>query len=232
MARTFGEVKARVRALLDDPSGSYLTDSFIDPIVNEVYSDINSQLTSTQSSYDIAVIEVPGVTPGTPNLSYVQGPGQLLGGLASQPERIDWKVAGNDPSYYSLVTNYNVLPDVQPQQGISGWEYRAGVIWLTRCSILVDIRVRGEFIFPPLVKDDDVLQGHDRLGYVVAYGTASLIGAIRGNQAWAASYDAKATEGLDDIMGELVRAEQGQVRRIGRQTQNGRWGRNVPNATM
>ena len=60
MSWTLGQVKARVRNLLDDPQGSYLTDDFIVPLINEVYADANSQLTSTQSSFDINVVEVPG----------------------------------------------------------------------------------------------------------------------------------------------------------------------------
>ena len=60
MSWTLGQVKARVRNLLDDPQGSYLTDSFLVPLICEVYDDANSQLASTQSSWDITVVEVPG----------------------------------------------------------------------------------------------------------------------------------------------------------------------------
>ena len=72
MSWTLGQVKARVRNLLDDPQGSYLTDSFLVPLICEVYDDANSQLASTQSSWDIAVVEVPGIPPGTPNLAPYQ----------------------------------------------------------------------------------------------------------------------------------------------------------------
>lgn len=232
MAWTLGQVKARVRSLLDDPNGSYLSDDFTIPLINEVYSDINSQLTSTQSSFDISVVEVPNVNPGTPNLADQQAPGQVLDRLESQPLRIDWKPAGTDPSLYRLVPNYGVLPNLQPQQGMAGWEYRAGVIWLTPASIAVDLRIRGEFGFPSLVGDDDVLLSHPRIGFVVAYGTAALVAAVRGNAAWVQQYEAKAAEALDDIMCEIVRSEQGQVRRTGRQTQTGSGRRNVQTATQ
>jgi hypothetical protein len=232
MSWTLGQVKGRVRNLLDDPQGSYLTDDFIIPLINEVYSDANSQLTSTQSQFDIGVVEVPGVQPGTPNLSALQAPGQILGHLAAQPLRIDWKVGGLPPSYYQLVENYGVLPDLQPQQGMAGWEFRSGIIWLTPSSIVVDLRVRAEFGFPPLVADSDILQSHARIGYVVAYGTAALIATVRGNAPWQQQYETLATEGMDEIMGQLTRAEQGQSRRIGRQTQNGAWRGNVQNATQ
>ena len=67
-----------MRTLLDDPQGSYLTDGFVVPLICEVYDDANSQLASTQSSWDISVIETPGIPPGTPNLAtYQSGNGPL-----------------------------------------------------------------------------------------------------------------------------------------------------------
>ncbi len=56
----------------------------------------------------------------------------------------------DDPAYYRLVRNYEVLPDLQPREGMAGWEFRSEVIWLTNCSIAVDLRVRGEFGPPAL----------------------------------------------------------------------------------
>lgn len=227
MSWTLGQVRLRVLNLLDDPQGTYITPDFVNPLINEVYEDMNSRLASAQSSEDVQVVEIAGVPPGTPNLAGYQTSGAPLGKLMAQPERIDWKAAGDDASYYQLVPNYNVLPDFQPQQGIAGWEYRESTIWLAPASIAVDLRVRGEFGFPDLVKDADVLRSHPRIGYAVAYATAALIAAVRGNLAWVAQYDAKAMEALDEIMSQLVRMEQGEVRRIGRETQNGRCGPDV-----
>lgn len=225
MSWTLGMTKARIRALLDDPEGSYLTDSFIVPLINQVYDDANSQLASTQGPWDVAVVECPGITPGTPNLQPFQVGTGSLAQLVDQPLRIDWKLAGADPSYYRLVRNYEVLPDMQPQQAMAGWEWRSEVIWLTRCSFAVDLRIRGEFAPAPLVEDGDVLSSHPRMGYVAAYGTSSLIAVVRGNKDWAAQYEQKAIEGLDEIMEQIVRATQADTRRAGRMSQRGRGGR-------
>ena len=218
MSWTLGQVKARVRALLDDPEGSYLTDSYLVPLICEVYDDANSQLASTQSSWDVAVVEVPGIAPGTPNLGPLQTGNGPLAGLTNQPLRIDWKPAGNDPAHYQLARNYEVLPDLETRAGLAGWEYRAGTIWLNPSSTSIDLRIRGEFAPPALVGDGTVLVSHPRIGYVVAYGAAALVATVRGNDAWTRQYEQKATEGMDEIMEQLVRAEQGQVRRAGRQT--------------
>jgi hypothetical protein len=225
MSWTLGQVKARVRNLLDDPQGSYLTDAFIEPLINEVYDDANSQLANTGTSWDISTVECPNIAAGTPNLAPQQQPGQLLGTLTDQPLRIDWKPAGNPPQNYQLVHNYEVLPDFLPQQGIPGWEFRSDVIWLGPATFAVDLRIRGEFGPPVLTSNDSVLISHPRIGYVVAYGTAALIATVRGNEAWTQQYEQKALEGMDEIMEQLVKAEQGQVRRVARMTRRGRGGR-------
>ena len=157
---------------------------------------------------------------GTPNLAALQTGTGALATLTDQPLRIDWKPAGDDPAYYRLVRNYEVLPDLPPRAAMAGWEFRSEVIWLTKCSIAVDLRVRGEFAPPPLTDDTSVLLSHPRIGYVVAYGTAALVATVRGNDAWTRQYEQKALEGMDEIMESLVRAEQGQVRRAGRQTRH------------
>ncbi len=218
MSWTLGQVKARVRSLLDDPDGTYLSDSFLVPLIGEVYDDANSQLAATQSSWDIGVVEAPGIAPGTPNLAALQTGAGPLAALTDQPLRIDWKPAGEDPSYYRLVRNYEVLPDLQPRAAVAGWEFRREVIWLTPCSIAVDLRVRGEFAPPPLTDESSVLSSHPRIGYVVAYGAAALVATVRGNDPWVRQYEQKALEGMDEILEQLVRAEQGQVRRAGRQS--------------
>jgi hypothetical protein len=222
MSYTYARLKGLVRSLVDDPRGTVVTDDFLLPIANQVYDEANSQLQTTQSSWDIAVVECPGITPGTPNLASLQQWEQPLGTLTDQPLRIDWKPAGNPPQDYRLVPNYEVLPDFNPDQYIPGWEYRSEIIWLGPASIAVDLRIRGEFGPPPLTADDSVLISHPRIGYPVAYGCAALIGAIRGNAAWEKSYNEKAIEGMDEIMGELVRTSaQPSIRRLGSQT-NGR----------
>ncbi len=112
--------------------------------------------------------------------------------LTDQPLRLDWKPAGEDSSYYRLVPNYEVLPDLVPGEGVAGWEYRSEVIWLTKSSIAVDLRIRGEFAPPALTGDDSFLLSHPRIGYVVAYGAAALVATVRGNDAWTRQYEQKA----------------------------------------
>jgi hypothetical protein len=232
MSWTLAMVKARVRTLLDDqsPTGPY-TDDYIVPLISETYDVYNLELASTQTSWDINVVEVPGIVPGTPNLQSFQSGTGPLATLTAQPLRIDWKPAGQDASYYNLVSNYEVLPDLQPQLGMAGWEYRSDVIWLTPSSVAVDLRIRGEFGPAPLTEDESVLTSHARMGLAVSFGTAALIGTIRGNKDWQTVYGQQAMEAMDEIMSDISKDEQGQVRRIGRQTRRGgRRGSAYPNS--
>lgn len=218
---TVKRVKGRIRSLVDDPSGTWADDIFLDPLIAEAYDDSNSQLASTQSSWDMGLVECPAIEPGTPNLTALQtGTGPLVT-LTDKPERIDWKVAGNDPSTYQLVRNYGVLPDLQPQQGMVGWEWRAGIIWVSPSSIVVDLRVRAEFAPPDLSSDDSVLTSHPRIGYVISYGVASIAGIVRGNKGWETSYGLKAEEGMDEIMEQLTRESQNETRRVGKLVRRG-----------
>lgn len=218
MSYTLGQVKSIVRSLVDDPGPSWCADDFVIPLINKVYKSANLKLVATQGSWDIDVVEVPGVTAGTPNMVAYQTGDGLIANLTDQPLRIDWKPAGNPSSQYQLVTNYEVLPDIQPPQFPIGWEYRSQVIWLTPCTIDVDLRVRGEFAPPALTNDNDVLISHPLIGSPVAYGVASLCGVVRGNKGWEISYAAMGQEEIDDILQEIVRSEQGNIRRIGSQT--------------
>lgn len=218
---TVARVKARVRSLVDDPRGTWCDDAFLAPLIQDIYDDSTSQLISTQSSFDINLVEIENIQPGTANLADQQSSSGSLSQLVDQPLRIDWKPAGQPPSTYLLVPNFEVLPDIQPAQYMLGWEYRSEVIWLTPCTMAVDVRVRGEFDPPDLNEDDSVLTSHPRIGFAVSYGVAALAAVIRGNDKWEVAYNAKYMEVMDNIMGELVRAEQGQVRRIGRQTRRG-----------
>ena len=80
---------------------------------------------------DVAVVEVPGIPPVHRTWRTYQTGSVPSPALTDQPLRIDWKPAGYDPAYYRSVRNYEVLPDLQPREGMAGWEFRSEVIWLT-----------------------------------------------------------------------------------------------------
>src|SRR6202012_6130174 len=99
-----------------------------------------SELSSTNFSYDVEARDVPTVTAGTPNIASFQIQGGPLYGLVN-PQRIQWKLAGQDPSYYQLLEGpKDVNPDLIPQNFLSCWELRNYIIVSTLATGDVDLQ--------------------------------------------------------------------------------------------
>lgn len=219
--------------------GDFTTDMYLTPLINQVYEDQTTQLMSeTDSSFDEWVFDVPGVPPGTTNLAIyqaaqmptaagnVQGP---LYGIVS-PITVEWKVGGQPDIRYVEANRTGKLPNISPaaphpQFGMQ-WEWIHYVITLTPMSFTVDLRVRGEFSPPSLVKDTDILAVHPRMGTATAYGVGGLIGVERNNQNFVTNYTAEAERVLDNISNMMTKGELGTVTRIGRLGGNRGRGRN------
>lgn len=224
---TLGGVKKRVRSLVGDPLGDYCTDAYLTPLINQVYEDQSTALMSeTGSSFDDWVFDVPNVPIGTTNLGTYQSAQMPLAnqqgplyGLVS-PEILEWKILGQPDIRYVEATRVAKLPNISPgaPQPLyqMWWEWRDNTIYVTPMTQPVDMRVRGEFSPPSLVKDTDILIIHPRMATATAYGTAALIGAERNNQNYVTTYSAEAESVLEDISNWLVKIEQGVITRIGR----------------
>jgi hypothetical protein len=116
----------------------------------------------------------------------------------------------------------DMLPDLPPYQAPVAWEWRENVIYFTPCTTVIDLRIRGEYDVPKLRADSDPLTLHKRIGYVIALRVATLIAKNRGNIPWVQQYGTDAQKGMDEIASQMARAEQGKVRRLGRQTRRNR----------
>jgi hypothetical protein len=222
MFATRGEVKARVRSLVDDVQASYTDDAWIDPLIQQEYEAAASELEETKSPFDEQVVELPAIAAGTADLSAFQAQGKLLETLVL-PERIDWKPQGT-PSwrYRRLPGPKDMLPDLPAFQAPVAWEWREEIIYFTPSTMIIDLRVRGEFDVAVLRDDSSPLALHKRIGYVVALRVAASVAKVRGNKDWVADYTADAQKGMDEIAQQMTRAEQGKVRRVGRMTRRNR----------
>lgn len=209
------EVKSRIRALVDDPDGTYVTDGFLAPLINQKYEEIYNRMLSTGAEFERRVVELSGVAPLTGDLSVYNLPGRELE-LMLQPLMFEWKLAGTDATFYRTASLVDRVKDVIPGQIIEDWEFRSGVIYFTPSALAVDIRLRGDFLFAALTAETDAIAAAKNLGHAVAYGTASLIGTVRGNPAWTQAYAILQDNAVDDVMQYLTRKDQGKVRRVGR----------------
>ena len=209
------EVKSRVRSLVDDPDGTYATDGFLAPLINQKYEEIYNRMLSTGAEFERRVVELSNIPALTSDLSAYNLPGQELE-LMLQPLLLEWKQTGLDPTSYRAAALVDHVKDVVPGQTLDDWEFRSGVIYITPTSIAVDIRIRGDFLFAPLTAETDAIAAAKNLGHAVAYGTASLIGTVRGNPAWMQAYAILQDNAVDDVMQYLARKDQAKVRRVGR----------------
>src|SRR5215470_2260532 len=136
-------IKSRIRSLVDDPDASYATDAFLLPLVNQKYEELYNRMLSTGAEFERRLTELLNVPAQTPNLSAYALPGQPLE-LMVQPLQFEWKQAGLDPTNYKTASLVDKVKDVIPGQIIDDWEWRAGVIYFTPCTLAVDIRNRGD----------------------------------------------------------------------------------------
>ena len=155
------------------------------------------------------------MAPQTADLSAYSLTGQPLE-LMVQPLRLEWKQAGIDNTNYRTVTLVDKKKDVLAGQFVEEWEWRTGIIYLTPCVLAVDLRIRGDFLFDSLAADQDVVSVTKSFGHALAYGSAALVGAVRGNQAWMQAYTILQDSAVDDLMQYLTRKDQGKIRRVGR----------------
>jgi len=216
--------------------GDFTTDAYLTPLINQVYEDQTTQLMAdTDSSFDEWVFDVPGVPPGTTNLIPWQsaqmptvGGGTVNGPLYGlvNPIVVEWKLGGQPDIYYVEADRTGKIPNISPAAPFPPyavqWEWRGYGIYLTPVGYTIDMRVRGEFSPPTLVKDTDILVVHPRMGTATAYGVGALIGVERNNQNFVTNYTGEAEKVLENISNMLTKGEQGTTTRIGRLGGRGR----------
>jgi len=220
---TAGDVRKRVGALLGDPDFDWLTQQYFYPMLQQVYEQQISYLTGTSNPFDQKRVFVGNLDAGTTDLTpYFKTPDKPLYGLYF-PRLIWWKQAGLPENYYRQMQVYNSLPDLWPSANgpasyntQAGYEWRGNFIFITPFAFNIDLRVLGDFLPSPLTKDADVIGVHPMMVHPLAYGTAALIAAERGNQDWVQAYSSQAMASLDEVAAQLVRQQQKNNFRVGR----------------
>jgi hypothetical protein len=218
------DVKQRARSLIGDPEGDFATDGYLLPLINQAYDQSINYLEGTCSPFITQLQVATNLPAGTSDLTELQKPNQPFFGLVN-PLDIEIKQTGLPELNYVMGKRVDILPNSsnyapgQPSWNYWGkflWEWRSYVIYFTPVGFAADIRVRGEFRPPALVKDTDPIVIHPQMVVALAYATAALIGGERINASYVQNYGAQATATLDDISATLVRAQQGTSSRLGR----------------
>jgi hypothetical protein len=221
---TLLDVKQRVRALIGDTDGDFATDAYLLPLINQAYDQSINYLSNTCSPFITQLQVATDVPFGTSALTELQKPNQPFFGLVN-PLDLEVKQTGLPELNYVMGKRYDILPNStnygagQPVSnfwGRFGWEWRSYVLYITPLAFAADIRVRGEFRPPALVKDTDPIAIHPQMTVALAYMTAALIGGERINASYVQNYGQQGTATLDDIAATLVRQQQGTSSRVGR----------------
>lgn len=221
------DAKARARALVGDPDAQWTTDSYLQPLMSIAYDDIIGYLRNFASPAIEKVVPILNVPAGTTSfLEYQAGPSVPLSGLVT-PLRLKWKQAGQPENQYRLVNESSDLPDIVPGNYLNGmsvfWEWRAYVMYVTPLGFPADFQMRGEFLPPLPIKDDDYLTLHPMIATPLGYWTASLIGGESTNATVRQTWKEEAMRSIDDLSSDLTRKDQGKPGpRLGRMNSRGR----------
>ena len=218
------DVKARVRSLIGDTDADFATDAYLLPLLNQAYDQALNYLCSTCSPFITQLQVATNIALGTSSMEELQKPGHPFYGLVN-PLDIEIKQTGLPELSYVMGTRKDILPNSsnyalgQPMQNWTGrfcWEWRSYVVYITPVPYAFDLRIRGEFRPPALIKDTDPIAIHPLMTTALAYSTAALVGAERGNAGYIQNYGTQGTNTLDDISSILVRQQQGTSSRVGR----------------
>ena len=110
-------LRSRIRALVDDPDGTYATDAFLLPLINQKYEELYNRMLSTGAEFERRAVELFNVPSQTQDLSAYMLTGQPLE-LMVQPLTLEWKNTGLDSTNYRTATLVDKVKDVIPDQFI------------------------------------------------------------------------------------------------------------------
>ena len=216
---TLGDLTPRIQALCDDPDGTYITPEYISNHAQQQYERLVNRLRAeTGSEFDYNIALLPNVTQGLPNLSQYQQTGQPLASLIT-PSIIEWKLPGQNDTYYRRANGPLDYPQDLPDAGIpalDSWAWIRRNVLVSKTSTALDLRITGQFLFDPLLDQDSAIELDLTCNVVIVYMIALAIAKARGNPAWVVSYQADTDETFDDLKIALVKADQGKTRRVAR----------------
>lgn len=220
-------INQTIRTLVEDPNGDFATDDYLAPLVQLEYTDMLNELRLYAPDIDDYTVELFAVPAGTPDLSAYMAQNQPLYWLMV-PREIEWKLPGTGANtYVDAEGPLTKLRDI-PVPGIPAldcWSFTHLNIGLSMMSTALDLRIRGEFMFPPLSAGTDVIQMGQNTMPAISKRVAKLIATRRGNQQWVTNYGADANRAFDSVIQGLVQMRQGQTERVAPVMSLGTWPR-------
>ena len=232
------QVLTRLQNLMQAAYGQtsdYADYDYLTKYIAIVNDDIAAELDGLDLHFDTQVVVLTAVPANTTSLSGYQVQGGPLGCLifpnstdGSSP--IERRVSGQNDLAWEPVAQVGKVEDTNTATGNTGqiisdstavdsWEWRGGIIILSPCSVIVDLRIRGDFI--PSLADNDAAPFIHGLVNILAYKAAGLVSALGPQNAqMVASMQMMYDKALEDFESRLSKSKHGQVIRLGgRRTQ-------------
>lgn len=231
LPNTLGDTVNRCQALMGDPSGRWVTRNYAVPFINQAYSSMAKKIKNASGKNLEAIVEVLDVPTGTSSLY----PYQTYGNPASDPVvprgplvglydplRLWVKTAGQLPQHYTLASGpRDTLPYVNPP-GITPGTYAVQVTFawignqlsITPVAGPIDMQMYGRFNPPRLQEDSDRLVLYDDMTDTLAFNACALMSVERSNPAVLQGYIEEGTNGIDNIVADLIRQTQRVPRRL------------------
>lgn len=197
--------------------------------------DINLRFQSLGLNFDTQVVVLLNVPANTTDLSSYQAAGGALQNLfmidsSDGTSPLEWRVAGgSDLDWQAVpmvgkVIDTNTATPGNPVASMSAtvdsFEWRGGIVYISPCSQIVDLRIRGDFV--PALTDDDASPFIKGMLNVLVYWTCETISKYGPGQESNAYLgfkdDASRAEG--DFLPILAKAQHSMPTRLGgRRTQ-------------
>ena len=187
-------VATRAQILLRAAYGaksSYADYDFILNFIGIVNSDINNRFQALGLNYDTQVVVLANVPANTTDLSTYQADDGLLANLVTPDSTdgsspIEWRLAGqSDVDWEPVPMSGKVFdtntaaaghPVASDSAIVESFEFRGGIVYISPCNQIVDLRVRGDFL--PSVADNDAASFIKGALNIFVYCTCQLISAV------------------------------------------------------
>ena len=167
---------------------NYADYDYIIKWINIRNRDLNNCFQALGLNFDTQVVVLVGVPANTVNLATYQVDGGALANLVipdstdgSSP--IEWRVTGQDDFAWQPVpmvgkvidTNTSTIPGrvISDSGTVESYEWRAGIVWMSPCNQIIDVRVRGDFL--PSFSGDDAASYVKGTINLLAYWTCESI---------------------------------------------------------
>lgn len=186
----------RCQILLSQYGDDWGDTDYILNLLSIVGDDIASKLQNLDLNYDTSVVILPNIAANTTDLSTFQQDGQVLGDMIL-PLVLEWRLAGQSQEDWQIVDQVSKVIDTDTGTGEEGapvvsnvdtvesWEWRKGIIYLSPCEQIVDLRLRFQGLAIQL--DNDSVQQVAGMTNVHVYRVCQLVALGRGGETVAAA---------------------------------------------